>query len=388
MSTGRVLLRNLMYLYTSVFCAGIQNIVTQLFFDRYYSQQKEVLLAVALFCGALCTMLGVMASARARRVKAPLLGLMITAVIGSFAGLFYVQAAFSYILLFSLASFAINFAYNTLDMYLTGTVPERVRELNVRVLLGYQMAGYLIAPLFFSVFASRPAACIALVLALGLASFVPSSLSYLSRGRNLPERERQQEAKAKGERPQEGRRELRFCFFMFMAVYIFLPSVAYMMEDYLKLPGHALVTSLFLGGTVLVSSGVILFLPAPELWRKRFLSPLIMAGALLLLLFLQGRSAGFLVLAALLSGLGYGMYLSGSRHYVNTGEESLSLVGRYNEGMTAASLLAYLLSGLIGYACSRLGADPVPVKFAMILLLLSVAAIAASIGRGPGQREG
>ncbi|MBO4515327.1 MAG: hypothetical protein J5721_06590, partial [Lachnospiraceae bacterium] len=54
--------RNLTYLYTAVFCAGIQNIVTQMFFDRHYPERKETLMFVALFFGACFTVLGILAS--------------------------------------------------------------------------------------------------------------------------------------------------------------------------------------------------------------------------------------------------------------------------------------------------------------------------------------
>lgn len=58
------LLRDLMYLCTFVFSAGIRNIAVQMFYDTCYPEKKETLVSVALFISALCTMFGIMLSAR------------------------------------------------------------------------------------------------------------------------------------------------------------------------------------------------------------------------------------------------------------------------------------------------------------------------------------
>lgn len=372
MRRGNLLLRDLMYLYTSIFCAAIQNIVTQMFFDRYNPENKELLLFTTLFCGAVCTMLGILVSSRVRKTRAvPLIG-MITAVILSFAGLFYVRTFWIYTILFCIASFFINYVYNTFDIYITATVRPEERERNVRILLGYQMAGYLISPLFFSVFASRPWVCIAFSVLLGLCSYVPVGIEYLKAPQPMPIK--------KEDRIQpvtylkQDRKPMLYCFFMFMAVYILMPSVAYLLKDYLGVSGYAVRSSLFLGGIVLFSSVVILCCSAPGMWRIRIASPLILIGSLMALLLLRSGHTAVLVTTAVISGSGYGIFLSGSRHYVNTADAGRRLIARYNQVMTGASLLGYLISALIGWFCTRGGMSVVPVKYSVILFLFAAAA--------------
>ena len=372
MSSGNLLLRDLMYLYTSIFCAAIQNIVTQMFFDRYNPENKELLLFTTLFCGAVCTMLGILVSSRVTKTGAVPLAGMIAAVIMSFAGLFYVRTFLFYTILFCIASFFINYVYNTFDIYITATVRPEERERNVRILLGYQMAGYLISPLFFSVFASRSWVCITFSVLLGLCSYVPVGIEYLKAPQPVP-------VKKEGHvRPviylKQDRKPMLYCFFMFMAVYILMPSVAYLFKDYLGVSGYAVRSSLYLGGIVLFSSVVILCCSAPGMWRMRIASPLVLMGALIALLLLRSGHAVVLAATAVVSGCGYGIFLSGSRHYVNTAEAGRHLIARYNQVMTGASLFGYLISALIGWFCTQGNISVVPVKYGVILFLFAAAA--------------
>ena len=86
-----------MYLYTSVFSAGMRNIVTQMFFDKYYQDDKETLVSIALFISALFTTFGIIASSKVinRDVsKGTKIGIVIgmtAAVSVSFAAMFLVR---------------------------------------------------------------------------------------------------------------------------------------------------------------------------------------------------------------------------------------------------------------------------------------------------------
>ena len=386
MNKRNLLLRDLMYLYTSIFCASIQNIVTQMFFDRYDPENKELLLFTTLFCGAVCTMLGILASSRMRKNGIVLLTGMIAAVILSFAGLFYIGTFWMYTILFCIASFCINYVYNTFDVYITATVPPENREWNVRVLLGYQMAGYLISPLFFSVFASRSWVCITFSVLLGLCSYVPIGKEYSMASKHIPEKKA--DVKWSVTLLEEDRKPMLYCFFMFMAIYILMPSIAYLLKDYLGVSGYAVRSSLFLAGIVLFSSVVVLFCPAPDMWRARIASPLILMGALIILLLLRSGHAAVLAATAVVSGGGYGIFLSGSRHYVNTAEAERHLIARYNQIMTGASLAGYLFSALIGWFCTQRGIPAVPVKYSVILLLFASAAVCTGGKKNRPDRKG
>lgn len=437
----RIFARNLTYLYTSIFCAGIQNIVTQMFFDRNYPNEKDTLLSITLFFGALFTMLGILASSpevegrsahpyASKRSRGVLVAVMVGTVLVTFSGLFFVKSFLAYTILFSAASFCVNYIYNILDVFLTATVEERHKTHSVRVLLGYQMAGYVIAPLFFSCFVETPAICIGFTVLAGLLGYLPAGFEYIGKGLVRKEAE----GKAEGERASgaagvvsadgagaeakvevgaavvtgadaEAKVEvgaavlagaggadaqtirgdhlaMAYCFFTFMAFYILMPSVAYLLKDYLGIENYAVQSSLFMAGVVVVSSLVIALGPAKKLWKFRIATPIFSVAALLLLMITRSSHPAVLATAVIICGFGYGTFLSGGRSYVNEGEAGRNLVNRYNKNMTIASLLAYLLAAGISFLCERSGTEVIPVKFGMIYLFLAAAAVISLVGLG------
>ena len=146
------------------------------------------------------------------------------------------------------------------------------------------------------------------------------------------------------------------------------------MKDYLNAENYALQSSIFLAGIVLVSSAVILIGNASRLWRFNILSPIALIIVLVLLLILKSGHAAILISAAAVSGIGYGVFLSGSRYFVNAADAHCGLVTKYNRTMTAASLFGYLFSAGIGFLCEQNGIAVVPVKFCIIILFLAAAA--------------
>ncbi len=383
--------RNLTYLYTAVFCAGIQNIVTQMFFDRHYPERKETLMFVALFFGACFTVLGILASTSQAAGKSRhqlgksfrrwvVTGLT-AAVLVTFSGLFFVKSFLLYVLLFSIASFCINYLYNILDSFMTANVEPSLKEKNVRILLGYQLAGYVIAPLFFSYFVSLPWICIGFTLVAGLCSFLPAGTEYVARGitasdmGSVDEKVIRLSEDAQGDR--QDRLAIMFSFFMYMGVYMFLPSIAYLLKDHLGIANYAVVSSYFLAGIVIVSALVILFGNAPKLWSFRILAPILMFLSLMILLLPTNGRPVTLILTALIGGSGYGVFLSGSRFFVNASAQEKNMVTRHNRMLTTASLMAYLFSAGLGFICEQGGITVVPVKCAFIQAFFVVAALIA-----------
>ena len=192
-------------------------------------------------------MLGVMISARARKATAGLLATMLTITIASFAGLFYVRTFLLYLLLFSLASFCINYCYNIFDMFLAKSTAPEGQDRHVRTLLGCQMAGYVISPLFFSYFAEQPVVCISFAVLAGIVSFLPVCTSYAAW--NQKESTTGQNSTlnkndlVSGEIASHLGKDIRafhekwldqdtlpmaYCFFIYAAVYMFMPSIAYL----------------------------------------------------------------------------------------------------------------------------------------------------------------
>lgn len=420
----KIFARNLTYLYTSIFCAGIQNIVTQMFFDRHYPEGKDTLMSIALFFGALFTMLGILASSpevegrsahpyATKRSRSALVAAMVGTILLTFSGLFFVKSFLAYTILFSAASFCVNYIYNILDVFLTATVEEKHKTHSVRVLLGYQMSGYVIAPLFFSCFVDKPAICIGFTVIAGLLGYLPAGLEYMGRGLV-----RKAEVKASGVDEASGQAEelsevgiqgpatemagdaqtdgdvifrdrlaMVYCFFTFMAFYVLMPSVAYLLKDYLGIENYAVQSSLFMAGVVVVSSLVIALGPAKKLWKFRIATPVLSTVALLILMITRSSHPLVLALAVIICGLGYGTFLSGGRSYVNEGEAERNLVNRYNKNMTIASLLAYLLAAGISFLCERSGVAVIPVKFCMIFAFLALAAAVSLFGTKRGNKQ-
>ena len=384
--------RNLTYLYTAVFCAGIQNIVTQMFFDRHYPERKETLMFVALFFGACFTVLGILASTSQAAGKSRhqlgkssrrwvVTGLT-AAVLVTFSGLFFVKSFLLYVLLFSIASFCINYLYNILDSFMTANVEPSLKEKNVRILLGYQLAGYVIAPLFFSYFVSLPWICIGFTLVAGLCSFLPAGTEYVARGITAKElfgdgQTEMTEASEFDQSDRLDRMAILFNFFMYMGVYMFLPSIAYLLKDHLGIVNYAVISSYFLAGIVIVSALVILFGNAPRLWVLRILAPALMFLSLVVLLLPTNGRPYTLILTALIGGSGYGVFLCGSRYFVNESAQEKNMVTRHNRMLTTASLMAYLFSAGLGFVCEQGGITVVPVKCAFIQAFFVVAALIA-----------
>lgn len=387
------LLRDLVYLSTSVFSAGIRNIAVQMFYDAYYPEKKETLVAVALFISALCTMFGIMLSSRIIRrsneKKAPgrnrllLTAGMALALCLTFAAMFLVRHSVIYMALFGISSFCLNFLYNVFDVFISGTVSDADREKNVRILLTYQMIGYIAGPLFFSFFAGSPRLCILLSVSLLLFCYLPVIRAYIAYSGSTGSRihaDAADEAPA-GAAPASVQRADRtvlvYTFLMYCATNTLMPSVAYIMKDHLLVADYAVKSSLFLAGTVLVSALVIGLFPAMKLWKLRPAAPLAMAAALGMIIVLHSSSPVLLTAAAVLSGIGNGIFLSGSRYYVNFSAAGRGLVGRYNKAMTEATLAGYMMAAVLSFLCIRSGTAVEPVKLSAIILLLAAAGVIA-----------
>ncbi len=384
---GKLLRRDLMYLYTSVFSAGIRNIAVQMFFDSHYPENKETLVSVALFLSALCTMFGIMLSTKLIRSQSPVWAsrknrLLLTAgmsltVCLSFTAMFLVKALAVYLFLFGISSFSLNFMYNVFDVFICGTVSEGEREKNVRILLIFQMAGYIAGPLFFSFFAAEPWMCIMLSAVLLLICYLPVIRAYIAYTGDAFKRKAAEESATDGSFSASVRKADRnvmlYSFMMYSATNTLMTSVAYIMKDHLHVTDYAVKSSIFLAGTVLVSAAVIALFPAVKMWKLRLTAPAALAAALAMILILHSSSPVLLTIAAILSGAGNGIFLSGSRYYVNHADAACGLVGRYNRVMTEATLTGFLTAAVISWLCLRTGFTVVPAKLTAIIIMLAAA---------------
>ena len=372
-----------MYLYTSVFSAGMRNIVSQMFFDSYYPENKETLVSLSLFFNAVFTMFGIMASSRLLRSPEWTKGrkkLLMTAgmaavVCISFASMFLVKTFAAYTAMFCISGFSLNFLYNVFDVFISGTVAPDEKEKNVRILLTYQMAGYIAGPLFFSLFAESPWMCIGIAVSLLLICYLPVSRDYISSFFSPGKTNEKVTAVKRSSLSLRDKDNIvmLYSFMMYCATNTLMPSVAYIMKDHLLVEDYAVKSSLFLAGTVLVSAAVIALIPAMKLWKLRCAAPLSIAAALAMIIILRSSNVILLAAAAVLSGAGNGIFLSGSRYYVNSAASEKGLVQRYNRIMTEATLIGFMVAAVISWLCVRNGIAVVPAKLTAIILLLAAA---------------
>ncbi len=381
--------RDLMYLYTSVFSAGMRNIVSQMFFDSYYPANKEALVSLSLFFNAVYTMLGIMASSQllrsekwnSRRKKTVMTAVMTAAVCISFASMFLVRTFLSYTVMFCISGFSLNFLYNVFDVFISGTVEPVERERNVRVLLTYQMAGYIIGPLLFSLFADSAWLCVGIAVGMLFICFLPVSREYIKADKaahpvsDLSNSGRKARIKSLFSRCNGDNIVMFYSFMMYCATNTLMPSVAYIMKDHLHAENYAVKSSIFLAGTVLVSAAVIALLPAMKLWKLRNAAPLSIAAALAMIIILRSDNVFLLAAAAILSGAGNGIFLSGSRFYVNAAAPERGLVQRYNRVITGATLIGYMVAALISWLCVKNGITVVPAKLTAIIIMLVLALV-------------
>ncbi|MBR6984484.1 MAG: hypothetical protein IKH75_13340 [Ruminococcus sp.] len=378
------LVRDLMYLYTSIISAGMRNIVSQMFFDSYYPENKETLVSLSLFFNALFTMFGIMASTRmlrstewtkGRKKSIVTVGMSFLFCM-SFASMFMVKNFAAYTAMFCITGFALNFLYNVFDVFISGDTAPEEKEKNVRILLTYQMAGYIIGPLFFSLFEGSSLMCMCIAVGLLLICYLPVSSSYISSSVAV-----RKTAEASAVRhsslslKDKDNIVMLYSFMMSCATNVLMTSVAYTMKDYLLVENYALTSSLFLAGTVLVSAAVIALIPAMKLWKLQWAAPLSIALALALIMILKSSSPILLTIAAVLSGAGNSIFLSGSRYYVNSAEPERGLVQRYNRTMTEATLIGFMVTAAISWLCERNGFTVVPAKLTAIIIMLAAALI-------------
>lgn len=365
--------RNLAFFFTTFFCAGTRNMISQLFYDQYYPAQKNVLLSVTLLLGAAATLLGMGVPARrwpgGRR---PLAAMVVLAVLAFCVQVLTSRAA-AYIAAVVVGSFSVNFLFNVFDNTSMAAIGGQHGAKHIRSLLLYQMLGYMLAPLFFSQFFGMPAVCVAVVAGLAAASYRVVLREY----GGAPA----QAARRAARPPFAERFFLLYTVFVFSCVFILLSISTYLFKDYLRFANYALVSSLFLLFVVAVTAaGIVLSGFLPNAAGKGTLSigvqaaavGAMLAGVLILLLW-PSNSYGFLAAPCVLFGLGYGVVMNTTKAFANCTDRGDGLISRYNIAQTVSSVLAYVLTLLASLAAGRWGLDVMRMDLLVLAALFTVA---------------
>ena len=369
---------DLMFFFTSFFMSGTQSIITQLFFVTYYPARKYELLSMTLVFGALATLAGLAAGAKLQHTRRRiLLPLFVLLGVAAFALQMLSHTMAQYLPAFLLASFSINLLYNVLDNFFMRVVAQPAQPLHIKTLLLYQMLGYILSPLFFSLFAQQKGLLITVVAILGIISYAAPLRLHRQ---TTPETEAGSMPEEKRGRPLAPRDRLflTYVLVVFSGIYVFLAIAEYLLRDYYRFDNSAWICSLFLMAVVLISGGVIaLSGNGKSLFGTALQSlalVLIALSAVLLWLRLSTRPV-YLVLPCLFLGIGNGLFTSHTKRYANCCERSARVISLYNIIQTGASLCAYAAVYLASRMAVASGQDANVLCLLLIALLMVIAAI-------------
>jgi hypothetical protein len=233
-----------MFFYTSFFCSGTQSMVSQLFFAARYPDRKYELLTLTLFLGALSALLGLLAGARLRYISNRLLPLFALAGIAGFAIQMGAGAALLYIFRIYAGQFFHKCAFNIFDNYFMHAVDKSLWTQHIKLLLQFQMLGYVVSPLFFSLFAENKPLCVAAAALLGMAAyFFPLTVRS-----QIPEKRENKNRPSKKPVPiDRGTRFfLAYVVSVFAGVYIFMAMAEYLLRDFYQMADSPVICAYFL----------------------------------------------------------------------------------------------------------------------------------------------
>lgn len=211
--------------------SGNANVLPQLFFQRYYAEQKVLLLAVSLLLATVAGTLGVLSSRRRRASQgAVLLGL--AAVLAAAASLFSLTWHVGYIALTVAIQFGDNYLINQLDHAAVARVDESRRRLNDVLGNVARLLGMLAAPAFFTTFYAQRAVLLAGIGLPGLLALGGAMNLLASAG----ERERVDAKSAAGEAGRADRLLFGYAVSVYAALYLFAANMIYLLRDLLLYP--------------------------------------------------------------------------------------------------------------------------------------------------------
>lgn len=376
----KIIQNDVFFFFTSFFFAGAQNMISQLFFETYYPENKVILLSLTLLFGSAMTILGISLSSRFLDVDNRIICLLAGLSIVEFVVLILTKTFVFYILAMGGACFCLNFLFNSLDNFLNRNVSDEQRAFHVKMLLTFQMSAYIVSPVFFSIFLKKKMVCLPVIIIVGVLGFQSvirernKNVEIMSVG--------QTQKKTSKKEPLRKRQKLfiGFCGTTFTSIYILMACLTYVFGDYLRVKNHALVSSVFMMGLVIVSLLVVVFtdnvkddndeveLFAPKL---EIMGMLMLIIAVLMLMVKVKVSVWLYVVPAVIFGFGYGYYLCLGRRYANCCKVGRSMVSAYNTVQNVSSLVGYIISFLIGIISKRTGLSSIVLDLGTAIVLFS-----------------
>lgn len=165
-----------------------------------------------------------------------------------------------------------------------------------------------------------------------------------------------------------------------------MACLMYVFGDYLKVKNHAVVSSLFMMGLVVVSLLVVVFTgnakdenDEVELFSPNLdiLGMLFLILAIVLLTIKLKVIVWFYAVPAVIFGFGYGFYLCLGRRYANCCKVGRSLVSAYNTVQNVSSITGYVISFLIGVIARKTGVSSIFIDLITASVLFTCSIIQA-----------
>ncbi|MGE5328271.1 MAG: hypothetical protein ACM3KR_02040 [Deltaproteobacteria bacterium] len=394
MKKNQIFTRNIIYFYISFFSAGAVNIIPQLFYNRYYPEQKGLLLSITLILSSLAAIFGIVVSGKLLgKVNRSIFSMFWVFVFG-FCFSIFTQNAILFIIMIVFASFACNFIYNYSDHFFLNGTPHDSLEQHIKAVLIYQMLGYMLSPIFFSVFGYKQMLSIGIVLLMALI-IAYLSFPYVKLGFQTVK-----ESKADvfvREDKSLSCREILFVAYslsFMMVEMIALSSMVYILSDYYKLTDFGVKSGIVML-EILILSGltVVLMRPNKKLidvkssienefllfnpWINLFSVILFMVTVIMLALRLD-NSFQYIMLAVAPAGPAYGLFLKISRSYasnIDMKNGRTILLSVYNNIQNISGAVGYCIVLLCWLIANYYKLDYLKLTIAAIFSMLIVSII-------------
>lgn len=218
--------------FLSFLMSGNGNALPQVFFQRYYPEQKTLLLSITLLSSTVAAIAGILVSRRvhARRFLVAAL-VLITVAIAEV--LLSVKTVEHFIACLVLVQFADNFLLNQIDHAAVARSGE-LRGFNDGVGNAARLSGMLSAPAFFTVFADDNALKITVIGVLGVIAM--GGCLRLFRVQPLPETK----AQVSGRLSVPDRADwlvFGYAITVYSGLYLFAANMIYLLKDLFHIPG-------------------------------------------------------------------------------------------------------------------------------------------------------
>ena len=362
--------QNIGYFYISFFSAGAVNMIPQLFFNRYYQDEKGFYLSITLILCSLAAVLGIALSDKLFGKMNKSIFPMLVVFSACFAASLLVKNALSFIILMTAASFACNYLYNYSDNLFLKHIPNDSLDSHIKTILIYQMTGYMVAPIFFSAFINNQIISLCTILALALLSAYFSFPHIKTFIQNIHENTKSDIR----ENSKLSFREWAFVAYSLnfkMAVMVSLSLIVYILSDYYKFAGYDLKSGIVMSEIIIFSGLSVLLIRTDKMQKTseewHFFNPLLnllavglfMTTIILLGLRLQNNFIYTLLVAAP-AGIGFGLFIKFSRNYASNMDiksPNPKLLSIFNSMQNISGVIGYGVILLCWFVSKHLNLD-------------------------------